>query len=356
VTLEVWRARLEPWLRAEWRRTSAWQLLLLPLSWVYWALVLLQRRAWAGKLATPIPCPVIVVGNLSVGGTGKTPLTQHIVRLLVEAGYTPGVICRGTGEMVLTHDGVGDVRKTSPKPEFSPAEWYGDEALLLRESLKVPVYIGRQRAEAATRLLAAQRSVDVLVSDDGLQHYPLRRDIELVVVDGVGEFGNGRLLPAGPLREPVSRLARVDAVIVHGKLRKKNYPVPTFRMTLREIAWVNVESGERVPAQDLAARFTGQRLMLIAGIGDPERFFAQARGLGLAGETRAFPDHHPYAAEEVEFPGIAAVLMTEKDAVKCRQFPNSARFWFLAVEAVLSDDFAPWLLGRLKEVNGRKAA
>lgn len=294
----------------------------MPASLLFGALVGLRTLAYRLRLLRPerLPVPVIVVGNITVGGTGKTPLTLVLVDWLKAAGLRPGIVSRG-------HGGKG--REPLPVlPESDPA-MAGDEPVLLARRAGCPVWIGRRRAEAARRLLAFHPEVDVILTDDGLQHYALARDVEIAVVDGGRGLGNGWLLPAGPLRECRGRLGRVDAVVVNGGMRE-GLPGQTFTMRLAgEIFRHLQDPGRTAGPRDLADR----PLHAVAGIGHPQRFFDHLSALGLAFTPHAFPDHHAFRPGDLP-PG--RVLMTEKDAVKLlphAREPGLGDCWFLAVDA-----------------------
>jgi tetraacyldisaccharide 4'-kinase len=275
-----------------------------------------------------LPVPVIVVGNLSVGGSGKTPLTLALVDGLSQAGFTPGIISRG-------YRGSAD-RPMPVLPDSDPA-LVGDEPVLLARRSGVPLWIGRRRTEAGRRLLAAHPGVDLLIADDGLQHLALGRDVELVVVDAERGFGNARMLPAGPLREPMTRLERVDAVVVNGGGAVVT-PCPQFSMRLHATLLVNLADPERRLdvagfVAEHAATLAERPPHAIAGIGNPRRFFRTLDTLGLRHRPLAFADHHVYRASDLP-DGI--VLMTEKDAVKCAaliELKQRNDLWFLAVDA-----------------------
>ena len=255
--------------------------------------------------------PIIVVGNISVGGTGKTPLVVYLARKLRAAGWRPGVVSRGYGG---TNRGICAVQ------EDSDAGLVGDEALLIRRSAEVPVYVAPRRVSAVHALLEGE-DCNVVLSDDGLQHYAMARDIEIAVVDARRGFGNRWLLPAGPLREPVSRLREVDLVVYHGG-RGDNL---SFDLRIRTA--INLVSGADRPL----ASFTGQRVHAVAGIGDPDRFFNALRYAGLDCTRHPFADHHRFKPEDVDFGDDLNVLLTAKDAVKCEQFANS-RLWWVPAE------------------------
>jgi tetraacyldisaccharide 4'-kinase len=317
---------------------------LRPLSWAFGALAALRREAYRRKLLRVhrLPVPVIVVGNLTVGGAGKTPLVAALAEALRERGRRPGIVSRGYGRR------ADDTRAVHAADNALDA---GDEPLLLA-ALGMPVYVGADRPAAARALLAAHPDVDVIVSDDGLQHYALARDVEIAVVDGARGFGNGLLLPAGPLREPASRLATVAATVrlATGDVSpgKPGNP-PTFAMTQEPQPWRNVADPAR--AFD-AGLLRDPSTVAIAGIANPERFFATLRNAGFIGRTHAFADHHPYVPPDVAFPGASAILMTQKDAVKCRAFAD-ARMWMLPIRARVE---APLYDLVLEKLDGSQAA
>ncbi len=322
-------------------------LLALPFAWLHGGVAAARRWAYRAGLrrVERLPVPVIVVGNITVGGTGKTPLTLLLAHWLREAGYRPGIISRGHG---------GSARRPMPVRADSDVALVGDEPLLLARRAHCPVCIGRARVEAARLLLALHPEVDVLLADDGLQHYALARDCEIVVVDAARGFGNRRLLPAGPLREPVRRLRTVDAVVLNGDGDAASMPAgmtgrPLFRMTLAGTRFVNVRDPGRVIG---VAELPAQGLNAIAGIGHPERFFARLSALGLRFAAHAFPDHHVYRAEELP---TGTVLMTEKDAVKCARFERDD-LWYLAVDASVDAGLNRVVSQRLKAIDGPQAA
>lgn len=315
--------------------------LLRPLSWLFCAVAGLRR--WAYRRGW-LPCyrarvPVIVVGNLTVGGTGKTPLTARLVELLRSDGYRPGIVSRGYG-------GHSDHWPRPVLPESNPFE-VGDEPVLLARTCGCPVVVGPDRA-AAVRFLLAQHDCNVVVCDDGLQHYALARDIEIVVIDGERRFGNGACLPAGPLREPVSRLQSVDFVVVNsGPVQ-----VGEYAMTLVGQRAVNLSDADITCS---LAAFSDTLVRAVAGIGNPERFFDFLRAHGIRVLALPFPDHHVYRAEELTFPDELPVLLTEKDAVKCH-IPSRERFWYVPVRAQLDPEFERRLLLALDRCFAHRAA
>ncbi len=331
---------LARWLQRQWfeqRRLSPALWLLLPLSGLFIALSWLKRKSTRPQR---LAVPVVVVGNITVGGAGKTPLTLWLARQLAERGWRPGIVSRGYG---------GDGGEPRPVGADSRAAEVGDEPILLARRSGVPVWVGRDRAAAGRALLAAHPEVDVVLCDDGLQHYRLGRDVELAVFDGRGA-GNGWRLPVGPLREALGRLATVDAVVCNGGVGEH---LPEhhrrFAMQLAPAAFYRLDN----PAERRnALAFAGARLHALAGIGDPGRFFRTLRGLGLAFDEHPFPDHHAYTAGDLAFAADGILLMTEKDAVKCAGL-TTGETWVLPVEAELSPALVELVLEKLR---GRQAA
>jgi len=307
-------------LQQHWYRLSPLHLLLYPLSLIFRLLVALRRALFrAGLLASvKLPVPVIVVGNVTVGGTGKTPLTLWLAQQLIEAGWHPAIISRGYRSEA--DETAREVHKDDS------ANTVGDEPLLMARRALCPVWIGRDRPAAALALLQAHPECDIIISDDGLQHYRLQRDVEIAVIDGVRRFGNSLLLPAGPLREPLSRLREVDALVFNGGSPDA---AEGMLMSLQGTRFHNLLDPTQTRS---AADFDGLKVHAIAGIGHPQRFFRHLQQLGLQPETHAFPDHHRYTGAEITPQHADAVLMTEKDAVKCAAFAT-AKHWVLQVDA-----------------------
>jgi tetraacyldisaccharide 4'-kinase len=284
------------------------------LSAVYGALTGIRRSAYSWRLArsTRLACPVVVVGNLTVGGTGKTPLVCWLAGQLIELGFKPGVVSRGYG---------GSSRAPRLVQGSDNSDKVGDEAILLVRRSRVPVATGRNRAAAAQLLINA--GCDVIVSDDGLQHYALQRDCEIIVIDGDRRFGNGRLLPAGPLRETPSRLQHADAVVINGGDAESDGAV---RMRLLATNAVAMKYGTAKPLRE----FSGQPVHAIAAIGNPQRFFAMLRAVGISVLEHPLPDHAKLGIDDISFADDLAVLMTEKDAVKCRDIAGP-HHWYVPV-------------------------
>lgn len=311
--------------------------LLLPLSWLYAALMRLRwwayRRGWFA--CERLPVPIIVVGNLTVGGTGKTPMVRYLVELLRAQGWRPAIITRGYGGRASDWPQV-------VTPDSDP-EQVGDEPVLLARRAGCVVVAGPDRV-AAGRLALKLSGCDIVVSDDGLQHHRLVRDLEIALIDGVRELGNGRCLPAGPLREPAERLQHVDLVLYKGGQRWGQ------RLLLQCGELVNL----RNPAQQRPlADCSGQRVRAVAGIGHPDLFFAQLEAAALVVEPWPYPDHHRYSAADCASWRGLPVVMTEKDAVKCAAFAD-ADHWVLPVTAQLDAEIEAQLIaqiGQLRNLN-----
>lgn len=322
-------AGLERWLASIWYGPARGGGLLRPLAALFEIVVQARRFLFRRGIrrVVQLPRPVIVVGNLNVGGTGKTPLVAWLGLALRDAGHAVVLIARGHGGSALGVEVVGPA---------SSAQTVGDEALLLARRTGLPVVVGRDRVAAARR--AGELGADVIVCDDGLQHLRLGRAFEIVVVDAARGFGNRRLLPAGPLREPLARLAQVDAIVVNRVVadapalsQLATLVTSQFDMTLVPGA-LHALDGRR-PERPLSA-CRGERWHAVAGIGHPQRFFALLRAAGLEVLEHPFPDHHPFRAAELEFGDGLPIVMTEKDAVKCGGF-GLAHAWYLPVSATL---------------------
>ena len=304
---------------------------LQPLAWLYGGIVSARRaayqRGWLRSHA--IPRPVIVVGNLTVGGTGKTPLTIWLADHLRQRGLEAGLVSRGYGR---DQSGLRVVTTDSSWQEV------GDEPLILRRRTGCMTLVASNRAAAAKELAA--RGAKVILADDGLQHLRMRRDCEIIVVDGTRGFGNGRVLPAGPLRESASRVRAADAVVVNGgadgePVRGLPPELAAAALRMRLLAGEAQQMSGSGQSQPLAA-FHGRPLHAVAGIGNPQRFFTDLRARGLEVIEHPFPDHHALSAADLDFGDGLAVLMTEKDAVKCRDVAGP-RHWYVPVEAAFSE-------------------
>ena len=305
---------------------------LAPFGWLYGGAMWLRRRGYSEGVfhSGGVPVPVIVVGNLSVGGTGKTPFVIWLVDYLQRHGHRPGIVSRGYG-------GSATQWPQQVRPDSAP-ETVGDEPVLLARRCRCPIAVGPDRI-AAARALLEHHGCDIIVTDDGLQHYALERDLEIAIVDGVRRYGNGRCLPAGPLRESRRRLEDVDIIVCNG--------VPSrgeFRMTL--VGDAARRFGTEGAEQPLGA-FAGRKVHAVAGIGNPARFFTDLRRHGIEVIEHPYPDHHRFVAGDLDFGDERPVLMTEKDAVKCEAIaPEQA--WYVPVTA----DVAPQLEIRLQHALG----
>ena len=335
---------LESTLTRAWLRRGPLAIALLPVALLFGALAAVRRRLFQSgvKKSARLPVPVIVVGNIFIGGTGKTPLTIWLAEALRAAGMRPGIISRGHG---------GDAGKDGAPRAVTPGSnprVVGDEPLLIAQRTGCPVVIGRERAEAGRALLAMHPDVDVLITDDGLQHYALARDIEIILFDGRG-VGNGWLLPAGPLREPPSR--RRDFTVVNvpeitPALARAVGGAP-YRMLLSGQYAEPLNGGERVPLAELRAK----RIVAAAGIGNPGSFFTMLRAAGLAPAELALPDHHDFLDDPVTALDAEIILITEKDAVKCRKIEHlkdDPRLWVVPVTAQLDPALAEQIVEKCR--------
>jgi tetraacyldisaccharide 4'-kinase len=341
--LSVFRLKMD-WLEKQWQIRSPWQLLLLPLSTIFMSLVALRQAMYRlGWLTSSrLSVPLIVVGNISLGGTGKTPLVIYLAQQLQAVGLRPGVISRGYG---------GKQQIVTPVFADSNPSLVGDEPVLIAQRTACPVFVGANKVQVGQALLQANPQCNVIISDDGLQHYALQRDVEIATVDATRPFGNYRLLPAGPLRESAARLLHVDAVVVNGDGAMELNgvaPLRRFTMTLHGDVFYAVD-GAQAPRS--ANDFIGKDTVAIAGIGNPQRYFDQLTALGLQFESRPYADHHVYSASDLAPFAGKTILMTEKDAVKCAKF-SGLDAWYLPVTASVSSkvdlDFISFILQKLR--------
>lgn len=329
-------------LTRHWYHNGPTAFFLWPLSWLYCHIAASRRKRLSAQQAgVNFAVPVIVVGNISVGGTGKTPMVIWLAEFLQQQGYHPGIVSRGYGG------------KAGATPTLVTAgtdtKVAGDEAVLIARRTQCPMWVGRDRIAVIRGLLATHQGIDVIISDDGMQHYRMPRNIEIAMIDGARRFGNELCLPAGPLREPVARLKEVDFRVVTGSLADDL----EYAMELDGDELVNLRS-------------TGKQLSLsalqdvpvhaVAGVGNPSRFFMRLEQAGLKVTRHQYPDHHAYRPEDLQFGDQRMIIMTEKDAVKCGVFADQ-RFWYLPVKARLEKRYAHDLLTRLKESGfGQKTA
>ena len=322
-----------------WLRRGPLACALWPVSLVFGALGAVRRLLFrSGLLASArLPVPVVIVGNIFIGGTGKTPFTIWLAEALRAAGFTPGIISRG-------HGGAGSAPRLVAGDAL--AAEVGDEPLLIARRSGCPVMVGRDRPAAARALLEQFPHVDVIISDDGLQHYALQRDVEIMLFDGRGA-GNGWLLPAGPLREPVSR--RRDFTVVNApQSHAGNLRGALFYMRLAGThAEQLIDRSKRVALPTLRA----QRIVAAAGIGNPGRFFATLRGAGLEFAELPLPDHHDFLDDPFRTLDADIILITEKDAVKCGQIENlkrDPRLWVVPVTAQLDAALAEQIVEKCR--------
>ncbi|MEH6607669.1 MAG: tetraacyldisaccharide 4'-kinase [Pseudomonadales bacterium] len=320
-------------LEEAWYSDKSWPRILKPLSWVfarasgYRKKTLLDTDRWRS------PVPVLVVGNISVGGTGKTPVIVALVNFLIQQGLKPGVVSRGYGGKAAEYP--------LSLTENTRAAEAGDEPVLIFRRCACPVVVGPDRVACAQQLLT-ENAVDVILSDDGLQHYALDRDLEIAVIDGKRGLGNGLLLPAGPLREGPERLQEVNWVLVNGGNWGRS-GIDTVDFFVRPDRFINMDSGEALAA----AQWLNSPCHAVAGIGHPERFFDTLEHLGIEFQSHCFPDHHNFTASDIDFAEKVAVVMTEKDAVKCFSFADK-RHWYLSVSVDLDPQFLDDVLTQIR--------
>ncbi len=327
---------LHAWANRAWYGKRRPPVALIPLAALFGAIVALRReayrRGWLHSVA--LRAPVIVVGNITVGGTGKTPLTWWLAQQLTQRGFRPGIVTRGHGGSEAAPQLID---ATSDPAKF------GDEPVLMARRAGVPVAVGRDRPAAAQLLI--EQGADVILSDDGMQHYALQRDCEIAVIDSERGLGNGWPLPAGPLREPESRLGSVDAVVSNGENSAWPDAIP---MHLVGEFVVNVGTGERLPLRS----FAGAQVHGVAAIGHPQRFFNSLRAYGLRVIAHAYDDHARLDSRRLEFADALPVLMTEKDAVKC--WPGiGSRFWYVPVGVEIAPAAIERLLGTIEAACAR---
>jgi len=318
-----------------WYEQRSIALLFIPLSWLFGLIVRLRsffyKQGWL--TSARVSAPVIIVGNITVGGTGKTPVVIWLAEFLKAAGYSPGVISRGYG---------GEASSWPQQVRAdSDSKVVGDEAKILARRTGCPVAVGPIRVDSAQALID-KHQCDVIISDDGLQHYALQRDIEIAIVDGDRRYGNGYLLPAGPLREPVERLDAVDFVITNGPANSNEF---SLRVEGDEAVKI-VDESDKVPLSS----FQSKPCHALAGLGNPSRFFNHLKKFGLTFQSHIFPDHFSYDKKDICFDDNKIVLMTEKDAVKCTTIANE-QHWYVPIKAQLDEKLGIALLSIIKERN-----
>lgn len=329
------------WLQNHWNRITPLHLILFPVSLIFRLLVAWRRELYlSGFLAShQMLLPVIVVGNITVGGTGKTPLTLALAQQLIARGWLPLIVSRGYGRT-----------GSSPQPATpaSTSAQVGDEPLLMARREICPVWVGKDRVAATRAALQAHPQCNVVLCDDGLQHYRLQRDVEIAVIDGALGYGNGLLLPAGPLREPVSRLQTVDAAVINGGAAGASPALlpehpSRYTMALAGAVFYKLLAPDQTATP---ADFDKPNVHAVAGIGHPQRYFEHLGTLGIPFTPHAFPDHHPYCSADLSFTDCDALLLTEKDAVKCAAFADE-RYWVLRVDAQLDPALIEHILRKI---------
>ncbi|MBB5018412.1 tetraacyldisaccharide 4'-kinase [Chitinivorax tropicus] len=329
-----------------WYRSSILATPLFPLTLLFGGVASIRKGLFKIGLlkSTKMPVPVVIIGNISVGGAGKTPLTIHLANALSKMGFQPGIVSRGYG---------GQADQPCLVQSDSDTLIVGDEPVLMARHCPCPIVVGADRVAAAQHLLQLYPTCNVILCDDGLQHYRLQRDIELCVIDTARGFGNGLLLPAGPLREPPRRLKEVSAIVLNGAGPLPHATQsPVFRMKLAGQTFQQLTN----PAHQAQADFfTGKRVAAVAGIGNPQRFFDTLQAMGLAPTCHPFPDHHRFSAQDLALPEADIIIMTEKDAVKCCG-AKDVRIWTLPVSATIEPDLADFMAEKLRNLHGCKVA
>ncbi|MEI8055077.1 MAG: tetraacyldisaccharide 4'-kinase [bacterium] len=318
-----------------WYKKSIISYVLLPFSFIYLVVISLRKFYYQIFPGQKLPVPIIIVGNITVGGAGKTPLVIYLAELLKNNGYNPGIISRGYGGKSKNYP----LLVTSG----SKVEEVGDEALLIARRTQCPMIVGPKKNTAIRALLADGRC-SVVISDDGLQHYALPRDIEIAVIDAFLSFGNEFCLPAGPLREPIARLQQVDFIV---KNYNMHFSDDESGMLLEPIGFYSLKNSAITKTiNEFSLAFSRKAIHAIAGIGNPQRFFSTLRQLGLLNVIEhPFPDHYSFRASDLLFDG-GVVIMTEKDAVKCDTIAGE-NCWYLKIEAKLSDKLVKQVLNKL---------
>lgn len=330
---QLMRQKIASVLIAFWKQNSIFNKLFVPLAWIFQLLTLLRKKIYYLKGQAKFSVPIIIVGNISLGGTGKTPLVGWLANELVKYGFQPGIVTHGYGSKL----GKKNVVIITPNSQASAV---GDEALVLARMYQGPIVAGRKRINAIRLLQETYPNVDIVICDDGLQHYQLARDIEIAVVDGNSRFGNGFCLPAGPLRESVKRLKEVDFIVVNGQAMADEWPMTsTLRNKVSPVSTHQQSCG--------LDDFIGKTVHAVAGIGNPKRFFKMLQNHGIHVIEHAFSDHYQFKQSDLQFKDGLPILMTEKDAVKCRQF-ELENAWAVLLDLSLPTEFMEKLLRRIQ--------
>ena len=329
-----------------WYQKGRGKWFLLPFTWVYCILHSFQRWKLTRK-RSKITVPVVIVGNISIGGTGKTPTVIYLAKLLIKAGYKPAIITRGYGGK--------STKWPQEVTELSNTKEVGDEAVLLAKRTKLPVVAGADRS-VDIQYLRSRYDCDVILSDDGLQHYSLHRDIEIVLIDAERQLGNGWCIPAGPLRENACRLKKVDFVLFNHGLAKSNLQKDRFAQQHQlECFFSMCLLGKCIYSlfdknvSQYLVELEGQTVHAVTGIGNPARFYSALEQQGLHLIKHSFPDHHDFTEKELYFDDDKVIIMTEKDAVKCQQF-SVENCWYLPIEARIESEFDRLFMDKLKRL------
>lgn len=330
------KSKLHKLINDTWYSTTAFTQILRPLSVIYCGIVAIRKALYSLKILkqTKLDVPVIVVGNITVGGTGKTPLVIWVAKYLKENGFTPGVVSRG-------YMGKAKSWPQQVRPDSDPVI-VGDEAILISRQAQCPMAVGPNRVDVAQTLLKYS-NCDIIISDDGLQHYALQRTIEVVVIDGIRRFGNGFCLPAGPLREDVNRIDKADFIVTNGIAMPGE-----FAMRYSGKILVNLHDSESTLN---LMELKGKKVHAVSAIGNPKRFFDYLRSQGLDVIEHDFPDHYLYTNNDLIFDDGLAVLMTEKDAVKCERYAVQ-NCWYLPINIEMKKEFGLNLLNKIGERDG----
>ncbi len=329
-------SKLHTLINETWYSRNVLTQLLKPLSWLFCGIVAIRRTLYSLKIlkSTRLAVPVIVVGNISVGGTGKTPLVIWIATFLKESGFTPGIVSRG-------YSGKAKSWPQQVRPDSDPVI-VGDEAILISRQSGCPMAVGPDRVAAGQALLKYS-DCDIIISDDGLQHYALQRTLEVIVVDGIRRFGNEYCLPAGPLREATNRLDKVDFIVTNGIAKQGE-----FAMRYSGKVLVNLLDTQ---SKLMLSEFKDISVHAVSAIGNPQRFFDYLRSQGLNIIEHTFPDHYMYSQNDIEFDDDLAVIMTEKDAVKCQRYPVN-NYWYLPINVEMKKEFGLRLLNKIGDRDG----
>ena len=331
-------------LNKQYYKKSSWIFILIPLSFIYFIIIFCRSLAYKTGILKSIKLdvPVVIVGNITIGGTGKTPLVIWLLEKLIKIGKKPGLICSGYNS-----------NAKSPQEIFMDSDVadVGDEALMIKlrfqkhQNIDIPIFVGKKKVQVGRALLKSYPDIDILISDDGLQHYELKRDFEIAVVDGDRKFGNGFLLPAGPLRECTNRLASVDALVLNGSAEDRlgEDKLPIYRMLCFSDILENCFYSNRISDPGVLKR----DIVAITGIGNPERFFEQLNATGLKFRKVIFNDHHAFTESDfIEYDGMD-IIMTEKDAIKCKNFAQE-NFWFIPIQTDVDEKLLTKLIKKLR--------